>query len=358
MRRARRYLAFAAACAALIGCARFERVPAAATPEFPRAAPAEVGLDGRVLDAWVAALPRGHRIHAMLVVRRGKLAYERYFAGYDADTLHDLRSVTKSVTALLVGISIERGELDGVEAPMMATLRAAYPGTDAAKDAIRVEDLLTMRSGLDCDDRDRGSRGQEDRMYRTREWVEHFLDLPVRRPPGAAAHYCTGGVVALGRMVELAAGAPFAEVARARLFEPLGVEHFRYATYDDGRRTDTGGHLRLRPRDLAKIGQLVLDEGRWQGRQVVPASWVAAATAEHTRVDGVPYGYLWWRDRARTERFDGDVVFASGNGGQHVFVVRELELVVVFTGGAYNSPQQALPFQLFARGVLGAVTDR
>ncbi|AXW61199.1 hypothetical protein CJO94_03795 [Ralstonia solanacearum] len=123
---------------------------------------------------------------------------------------------------------------------------------------ITLEHLLTMRSGLACDDRDPASPGQEDRMYQERDWVRYFLELPVAAPAGTVAHYCTGGVVALGRVVAEASKQPIPTFANAVLFGPLGISNARWADFDAHRQTDTGGHLALRPRDMAKIGQLVL----------------------------------------------------------------------------------------------------
>ena len=236
----------------LTACAEhLERVPIETTPSWPTATPEEVNLDSTKLNEVIAALPAEHGLRSFLVIRRGKLVSETYWNGYDQNTLQDLRSATKSVTSLLVGMVLG----DATKA-ISEHLEVAEP-----KRAITVGDLLTMRSGLDCDDRRTSSPGHEDRMYGAKDWVDFFLKLDVKHEHGTVTHYCTGGVVALGRILEKTTDTRISELARTKLFEPLGIEHARWATFDDGRGTDTGGHLRLRPRDFAKLGQLVLNGG-------------------------------------------------------------------------------------------------
>jgi CubicO group peptidase (beta-lactamase class C family) len=329
---------------------RLERVPVEARPSWPLATPESVGLDGARLNAVLAALPADHGLRSFLVIRHGQLVSETYWNGADADTLQDLRSATKSITSLLVGIAI-----GDAKAPISRSLEVP-----ADKQAITLGDLLTMRSGLDCDDRVPSSPGQEDRMYASKDWVDFVLRLEVKHEPGTVAHYCTGGVVLLGRVIERATNRRIDEFSRATLFEPLGIEHARWATFDDGRGTDTGGHLRLRPRDLARIGQLVLNRGEWRGQQLVPAAWIAETTREQTRLDvqQSAYGALWWLEEVPVGEAKVPLVYANGNGGQLLFIVPSLDLVVVSTGGNYNDRRQAIGFQLFSAGVLGAVVDR
>ena len=345
----------------LCGCSAPKPVAHVSGPDtqpWVTATPAEVSMDGALLQQAVATLPlpAEHGLHSMLVVRHGKLVQEVYWNGYDQDAQQDLRSATKSITALLVGIAIDKHIVKGVNEPLGTYLEAAYPHAPALAHGITLEHLLTMRSGLACDDRDPASPGQEDRMYQERDWVRYFLELPVAAPAGTAAHYCTGGVVALGRVVVEASKQPVPAFANEVLFGPLGISNARWADFDQHRQTDTGGHLALRPRDLAKIGQLVLQGGMWNGKQLVSRTWIEQATSEHTLIDKSrkSYGYLWWRASAPYQGRHVQIVYASGNGGQDVFVVPELDLVAVFTGGNYNSSKAALPFQLMSKFVLPA----
>jgi CubicO group peptidase (beta-lactamase class C family) len=300
--------------------------------------------------------PAEHGLRSALVMRRGRLVLEQYWNGYDQAAQQDLRSATKSITSLLVGIAIDQQLIKGVGEPLSSFLAPVYPTLPSLKRNITLAHLLTMRSGLACNDRDEGSPGQEDKMYRERDWVRFFLELPSLGPPGEAAFYCTGGAVTLGRVIAEAARRPVSTFAEELLFAPLGIQGARWATFDDHRQTDTGGHLALRPRDMMRIGLLVLQRGRWGERQLVSREWIDRSTSEYVRLDGgKPYGYLWWRTRFPHRGSQVSAVFAGGNGGQYIFVFPELELVAVFTGGNYNSKRAQRPFRLLERYVLPAV---
>ncbi|MCG8461909.1 MAG: beta-lactamase family protein, partial [Holophagales bacterium] len=193
--------------------------PFAIDAPLPVDRPENVGFDSSRLEEMarrIAAEPE-HELHGLLIARHGKVVFERYYHGFDRDTPHDLRSATKSLTSLLVGAAIAGGHLDSVDQPMMAALAAAYPQVHD-KDDITLRHLLTMSSGLDCNDRDRSSRGQEDRMYRKRDWLAHFLSLERIHHPGNHTAYCTGGVVALGEVIASSSGEDFADFADRALF--------------------------------------------------------------------------------------------------------------------------------------------
>jgi CubicO group peptidase (beta-lactamase class C family) len=343
----------------LAGCSSSGAIvgPIAVDAPLPTATPAEVGLDGARLDAVVARLGEvDHDLHSMLVARDGRLAVEAYFNGYGRDNPHDIRSATKSITSLLAGIAIDRGALEGEDTPLMTLLRTRYPDV-RDRDDILVRHLLTMSAGLDCDDGDRRTRGQEDWMYRSRDWVAYFLSLDRTHAPGDTARYCTGGVVALGEAIAQATGEDLAAFAERELFGPLGIENYRWARFDGGRKVDAGGHLLLTPQAMVKLGMLVLQGGRWNGRQVVPAEWIERSTREHVRVDENAYGFLWWRYAVPYGEEVVEVVAARGNGGQLIFIVPEYDLVSVFTGGYYNSERVRAVFELFFGAVLPSVEE-
>lgn len=319
------------------------------------ASPAEVGIDGNMLDQAARSLPADHGLASMLVLRHGKPVFEKYWNGYDKDTLHDMRSATKSITSLMVGVAIDQGMLSGADEPIATRLSGPYSTAPALKAGIRLSDLLTMRSGLACNDFDAASPGNEEKMYASADWVRFFLDLPVAYAPGTATFYCTGGVVTLGRVVSEASKRPIPAFADTYLFTPLGIRDARWATFDSNRQTDTGGHLRLRPRDMARIGQLVLQKGEWNGHQLVSAAWIARATARHTAINDAGYGYLWWQRPFTINGAAVTVHYADGNGGQFIFVVPELDLVAVFTGENYNSPKAQTGGELLVKYIMPAV---
>lgn len=330
-------------------------VPTSRADGWPTTTLTEARMDSIPLQTFFRALPPDaqHGLHGLVVVRQGRLVLERYWAGHTVDQPHDIRSVTKSVTALLTGLAADQGRLRPQDS-IWRYLPAYAPlaRTDPRKPGLTLHHLLTMSTGLACSDWDRKSPGQEERMYRQPDWVRHTLALPQRYRPGDSARYCTGGVVVLGQVLAQATAQPADTFAARHLFGPLGIRHAQWAYFDKGRQVDTGGHLRLTPRDLAKLGQLVLDSGRWQGRPLISPAWIATMTRPHVRLAGNGYGYGWWQFVLDVPgRGPVVVAGATGTGGQYIFVVPSYQLVVVFTGGNYHSQRDKAPF-FFLRNVL------
>jgi CubicO group peptidase (beta-lactamase class C family) len=286
--------------------------------------------------------------------------YEGYFDG-DAETLRNTRSVTKTITGMLIGIAIRDRAIAGVDARVMPYFKDKLPlaNPDKRKDAITVEDFLTMSSLLECDDWNEFSRGHEERMYLIEDWLRFTLDLPVKgfpawvKKPAEAAYgrsfsYCTAGVFALGRILERATKTPVESYARQHLFAPLGIDEVEWQFSPLGE-AQTGGGLGLRSRDLLKLGQLYLNAGKWEEKQVVPAAWVATSIKPHARVDEqTEYGYLWW--------VRPDTVSMSGSGGNRVSVAPALGAVIVVTTTNFNVRNpHAITDKLIAELILPAL---
>ncbi|HEX4960212.1 MAG TPA: serine hydrolase [Thermoanaerobaculia bacterium] len=289
------------------------------------------------------------KITSVLVMVDGKLAYEGYFNGADRETQNDVRSASKTVTSMLVGQAIARGALSGVGARVFRLFPERHPkNPDPRKLKVTVEDLLTMSSLLECDDENQFSSGNEERMYVTEDWLGFFLDLPIKgfapwatkpadSPYGRSFSYCTAGVFTLGRVLEKATQRPVPDFAREALFAPLGIDKLTWI-YSPLHQAQTGGGLRIRSRDLAKLGQLYLDGGRWHGRQVIPEEWIKVSTAAHVQAsDTDTYGYLWWRRDFTAGGRTFPAFYMSGNGGNKVVVVPAAKLVAVITSTFYNS---------------------
>ena len=337
-----------------------ERVAAPPDPSesWSLAAPADVGMDAAVLNQAVSRLPAAevHLLSSMIIMRNGKPVLEQYWGGYNKDTLHDMRSATKSITSLMAGIAIDKGMLGGVDEPIDKHLGAAYPGASGLGQAIALKHLLTMSSGLACNDRSMSSPGNEELMYKQTDWVRHFVNLPVVTSAGKVTHYCTGGVVAIGRIVAEASKLKIPDFSARYLFNPIGIHSVRWAAFDNLQQTDTGGHLYMRPRDMAKIGQLVLQGGKWNGVQVVSAEWIAQSTSMHTTMDRTErYGYLWWLRTFNVGSKSYQAHYATGNGGQYIIVIPELAIVAAFTGENYNSAASQQAMDLLQSYVLPAV---
>lgn len=325
---------------------------------LPTSTPQDEGFDASILESMSRqiAAKKKHKLHSFLVVRNGKLVFEEYYNGYHRDAPHDIRSATKSITSLLTGIAIRDSILSGLDSPMMAYLEASYPEVTDKSD-ITIRHLLTMSSGLDCHDRDKKTRGQEDRMYKSKDWVKYFLDLERVYPPGDTSRYCTGGVVALGEAIARGSGMDFADFAKAHLFAPLGINNYRWARYDEDRKVDTGGHLLITPQALLKVGMLVLQQGRWENKQIIPAEWIDISTSKQVLCDNNPYGFLWWIGEVNYGKKPLKVIMARGNGGQNIFIVPEFSIVAASNTGYYNSEKSNIPDQLFFNGILPAVAD-
>jgi CubicO group peptidase (beta-lactamase class C family) len=278
-----------------------------------------------------------HDIKALLIARHGRLVSETYFNGADHDTLNDVRSAGKSITSLLLGIAIERGFVRSTE----DSIARYFTGPAAkAKQAIRIQDLLTMRSGLAADEDDPASPGREDLLDRSSDLIEFALALPIAAPPGKRFVYASANAFLVGALIENSAHLRLDRFANRELFSPLGIQHFSWelAPHDRG----VGqGNLSLTARDAAKLGQLVLNEGEFGGRRIVSASWIRESLAP--RVPLAPteryadaYGYFFWSKIHALADGPVRVHFASGSGGNKIYVVPQLDLVVVVVSTAFD----------------------
>jgi CubicO group peptidase (beta-lactamase class C family) len=302
-------------------------------------------------------------IHAVLVARSGRLLFERYFRGsdeiparfysiyrsrvenvtFDADTLHDMKSVSKCVASLAVGIALDRGLIRGVNEPIFSFFPELSDLRTPEKERLQLVHALTMSMGLKWVEATPATgdfNNNETRMHMAWDPCRYVLGLAVTAPAGQEFFYNTGALTLVSAIIRKATGSTLDEFARANVFEPLGITKVEWVRVRGD--TDAGGGLRLRPRDMAKIGQLVLSGGRWNERQIVSKAWIEASTAFKLKAtDGLSYGYLWWLGRTKINEREVDWIGALGRGGQSIRIVPELDLVVVVTAGYYQdySPQ-------------------
>ncbi len=309
------------------------------------------GMAPDKIDRLLQAIEGGDfsKVDSVLIARHGKLVLEAYFNGFERDMKHDLQSVTKSVASALVGIAIDRGFIADVDQPLSNFYPERWPKVfkdKAAKSRITLEHLLTMTAGFDAEENWGVGPRRVDDMRRSEDWYLFALDLPLARPPGERFSYNSPTAFLVGGVVAQAAGEPLPAFAKEALFEPLGITDYCWSIAPGGGAL-TNSDLFMRPRDMAKFGQLYLDQGLWNGRRVISEDWVRVSTnhlVDSARPDPARklasergYGYLWWTRRAPAAPDPTfDLFLATGNGGQKIFVFPTLELVVVFTGSHYG----------------------
>ena len=333
--------------------------------DWPTAKPDEQGLDGAALAALVADIGLGDllpRLHYLVIIRHGRLVLEENFHGWGPGKVHTLQSVSKSFTSALVGIAIARGEFKGVDEKVLDFFpdMKDIANLDERKKAMRLEDILTMRTGTDYNE-NRRRPPRTGRLIRlTKGWDKFYLDRPMIQAPGTGFQYDSGGVILISAMLKRRTGLHAKEYALEHLFKPLGIEKFFWVGNAEGH-THTGGGLNLSARDAAKLGQLYLNKGRWGDVQVVPENWVRESFK--MRVDltqpGQPpsgYGYLWWIWAPDPRGKTGEYIYAArGRFGQYVIVVPEHDMVVVFLGDEKDRPEMGKPIEVFYDRILPAV---
>ncbi len=307
----------------------------------------------RIYQLFDQLIPSEHDVHSVLAVQGGELLLEEYYPPYNPDAVHDLRSVNKSIISILMGIAIDNGFINSIDDPIFNYLdkQAIRKNQDKRKENILIKHLLIMSTGLDCNDWDKSSLGQEDRVYRKKDWLQYTLDLPMLNSPGAVSNYCSMGVVLAAEIISRASGMRFDDFARQYLFEPLDIKHVEWGHTSNKEVIPAAKRMYMRPRDMAKVGQLILNDGKWNGKVVVSEQWLKQATGSKVKIGGMDYGFLWWQIPLKVDDRIVNSITATGNGGQYIMIFKEYDIVLVFTGGAFNSEKDKLPFAI-ARDVL------
>jgi len=329
--------------------------PAWPTESWPVSTPAEQDMDGTKLRQMMAFLDEHDvAVDSIVVVRHGYIVWEAYDNGYTEQTPHHLQSATKSVSSILIGIALHKGLIDGVEQRMVDF----FPGytianLDGRKERITLEHLLTMSEGMDWHELDfayRDERNSLGQMWVSEDAVQHVLDTPMVREPGEAWAYNSGTSILLGGIIEQVTGQDPLSFAREHLFAPIGISDVRWAkTTGDHYHTDGG--LYLRPRDMARLGYLMLNGGTWDGQEIVSADWITLSTQTHQDTgSGRGYGYQWWTLAG------GTAYAATGHYEQNIYVVPEADLVVVFTADIADEDPHVTDALLY-RYILPACQD-
>lgn len=281
------------------------------------------------------------KIVALAAEQHGAVAYRQRFDGRSSGEPVDIRSAGKSLTALAVGATIADGKLPGVDVKVWPYLGSSR---DEPVASITVRDLLTMSSALDCSDTDRRSPGQEDRMYRTRDWTAFALAIPARHTARDANgfnpwSYCTAGVFLLGQVVEKAVGERFDLYVQRRLLDPLDIHSVVWRRSPNGQ-IQSGGQLRISDTDLLKIGRMVLDKGMWRGTRLLPEGWIKEMLQPHRTISAnVHYGYLWWAMPLPSPAGYQGAWMMRGNGGNYLAILHDYDAVLAVQAKNYNHPR-------------------
>lgn len=317
------------------------------------------GLDKKLLNEMVQKIVDGTypNVHSVLIIKDGKLVFEEYFYEHNKNKLHELRSATKSFISALTGIAIEKGYIKSKNEKVLPYFSEyTFKNNTDAKKQITIENLLTNQSGLDCDTYNPKAVGNESIMAYEKDWIQYSLDLPMNDSAGGIGQYCSSNPIIMGRIIEKATKMYLPEFAKQTLFEGIGIKNFEWQFKPDPSSGETFCQLNLRSRDMAKFGLLYLNNGVWNGNQIIPKDWVEQSLNKHSVVAGLDYGYLWWTKYldANGVRYYGKL--AQGNGGQKIYIFKELNLVIVITAGHYN--MQSSSNELNAKYILPAFNKK
>lgn len=338
---------------------------------------ADVGIDEDDIDAAVEGILWGEyqRVHGLVIIKDGYLVCEEYFEGevynnptsigptvmFDRDRIHNLASTTKSITSAMVGIAIDQGFIAS-EQESIYQIFDEYEGlSDELKEKMTIEHLLTMTAGWEWDENTEMTSENDLYLFNTSsDPIQFLLSRPMEAEPGSVWNYNGGGVTMLGKIVDRAAGMGLEDFSVQYLFGPLGITDYWWPYIRTGL-VAAHGDLKLRPRDMAKIGQLFLDGGVWNGQRIISEEWVEQSTQIWYEFDGIwwggsdGYGYLWWH----IPFYVGDETYRAyssmGWGGQYITVFPELDMVVVFTGGNYATAEPN--YDIIQNHIIPAVID-
>ncbi|PIF62153.1 serine hydrolase [Flavobacterium sp. 11] len=282
-------------------------------------------------------------ITSIVVIKEGKLLLEEYFNKADRNTLHDTRSVGKSFASVLMGIAIKEGYIKDEN----QTLNTFYDLTkfsnySAKKDSVKLKDLLTMSSAFNGSDSNSESPGNEENMYPTDNWVKFALDLPMDslKSNGKQWDYFTAGVVLLGDILNKSVPEGLEKYAEKKLFKPLNIDKYQWQ-YTPQNVVNTAGGLQMTSLEFAKIGQLYKNKGQWKGQQIVPTEWINKTFTRQIQIterEHEFYGYLFWNKTYTVNGKNYETFYCAGNGGNKIFIFKDVPLTIVITAKAFNRP--------------------
>ena len=275
-------------------------------------------------------------VHSILIFKGDQLVLEEYFYGYERSKPHQLRSAGKSLKGSILGIAIDKGFVGSENDPLLPYFKSKYPeiaNIDDRKRNITIRDFLMYRHGMDCENDNPNSEGNEQTMMQSEDWVKHTLDLPMVAEKGKASSYCTGCSLTINSLIEIAIGQNIEDFAKEHLFDPLGISNYQWTFEPNPSSMTTFNQLYITPRDLLKMAIMYKEGGLWKGQRIVSQSWIDKTFT----MDKGDYGFFWEHKYFVIDGKQYDSYLATGNGGQKINIWPQLDMITIFTGGNYNS---------------------
>tara|TARA_R110002073_G_scaffold4213_1_gene27947 strand:+ start:85685 stop:87370 length:1686 start_codon:yes stop_codon:yes gene_type:complete len=302
--------------------------------------------------------------HSVLISKKGTLVFETYFDGYKNAIPHDQRSAAKSISSAIVGIAIDDRIIMSTNQRAYDLLPMDYQKTqDTLKEKISIKNLLTMSSGLDAIDFgiESNSVASENNYQNADNWLKTVVQAPMINEPGTQANYGSANPFLLGVILDNALSIPLEFYLNKKLFAPLGITNYIIQTDDTTMRPYLGGGMYLTSRDMLKFGLLYLNKGTWEGQQIISKKYVEDSFKKYLVLENTndknEYGYLWWHKTYDVKGKHIESVEARGSGGQYLFVIPELELVVVITSGNYRNGKFQQPEKIISEYILPAILN-
>lgn len=280
-------------------------------------------------------------VESLIVYSQGKITFENYYNSFNGDSLHQVQSQTKSIIALLMGIAIDKGFIKSENEPVSLYFPEYF--NDGLKSTVTIRDLLTMSAGFAWEEMIPFDDPANDNinMFNSGHWLNYAITRQMSQKPFTTFEYNSGCPMIVAGIIEKASGMKLDEFAKKYLFDPLGIKRYRWLKDSTGF-CHAGGGLSMKPVDMIKIGVLVMNDGKWEGHQLIPGNWIKKATQSYlpTEIDNGNYGYFWWirnmnTNGERTTR----VVTAEGAGGQKLYIFPEYKLIIAFTERNFSTPQ-------------------
>jgi CubicO group peptidase (beta-lactamase class C family) len=315
------------------------------------------GIDSTTIHSLDSAIQKGiyPNIHSLLIARNNKLVYEKYWNGKDEDwganlgitihakdSLHDIRSISKSIVSACIGIALKQGRIKSVEQKIFSFFPEYIKLDTGLKSGLSIKHLLTMSSGIawNEDVPYDNPENSEIKMTGSPDPIAYVLSQPLDFPPGKVWKYNGGTTQLLAAIIEKTTGKPVDEFAKEYLFQPLGITKFEWVKYPGTKLPAAASGLRLRSRDLLKFGLLYYNKGNREGKQIIPASWVDESFQSHINRPGpnktAAYGYQFWMETDTILNKPTPLVACVGNGDQRIYFDKRNDLVIVITAGNYN----------------------